>query len=411
MRVLLLLPLAACAVSTPDAELPPPTPVALDLCKPATVTPGAVATFEVTGATPGATVSLVRGGPPRGRPTCFGGGACTSLSNPALLGQGTADGAGTANVRVTVPRAAPLGAMTGLQAFELRSGGAVASNVARVTLSAPDDLSACADADVCVHPDLDGDLLTDTCDADADGDGDPRPGDCDDRDASVYAGTCPVLDPVTCATLRASGRTQDGLYRIDPDGAGGEPEIAAWCDMTRDGGGWTLVMRGSERTSGGTNWNNEVGAIAPEAWGSLDDRTWKYPDAIISALLTETYRVEGDGYVDATRFLSADCPWQQSGSVLRHPACSQCFLDPDLTVPDAPHGSLHGWWYGLACGTGVIITAHEGPDVFVGWALAPAGHPVDGNGDGRWDTCDGQPGVHRGEMTDTVDCNLTMWVR
>ena len=58
-------------------------------------------------------------------------------------------------------------------------------------------------------------------------------------DVSSVVVTCAV--PTTCkAILAANQSAKDGMYMIDPDGAGPKMPVSVFCDMTTDGGGYTM---------------------------------------------------------------------------------------------------------------------------------------------------------------------------
>lgn len=125
-------------------------------------------------------------------------------------------------------------------------------------------------------------------DTDGDGYGDPSvttqscdapPGyvsnsaDCDDTDGAGAA-----CLPASCLEIFENGDSiGDGLYWVDPEGTGG---VEAWCDMTTDGGGWTLVAYINSTSRNHADNAAAVGDPALRSGGA------KYSDAMINALTT-----------------------------------------------------------------------------------------------------------------------------
>jgi hypothetical protein len=75
-----------------------------------------------------------------------------------------------------------------------------------------------------------------------------------------------------------SGTTGDGQYTIDPDGAGGNAEFDVECDMTFDGGGWTLVA----------NRDTLANIEGAAAIGSSGDATYKLSTTVIDSIMASS---------------------------------------------------------------------------------------------------------------------------
>ena len=75
------------------------------------------------------------------------------------------------------------------------------------------------------------------------------------------SGFTPPSNPITCLTLKLEDPSvTDGMYEIDPDGDEGEASYHAYCDMTTQGGGWTLVVRYDRDLATSTDFSLPFGA-------------------------------------------------------------------------------------------------------------------------------------------------------
>ncbi len=189
-----------------------------------------------------------------------------------------------------------------------------------------DDLDATVNPELIWYADADGDGFGDV---DDDTTGCEQPSgrvadatDCDDGADDVYPGAPEVCDasldadcdgvtPDGCSScleiLDSGGSSGDGLYPIDPDGPDGAlAEVDTWCDMSTDGGGWTLVQRtvwdwseSSQLETDYASWYGDTLGSADEGYAfRLLGQAWPLVADETEMLVTHALRTTDGGVCD-----------------------------------------------------------------------------------------------------------------
>lgn len=132
-----------------------------------------------------------------------------------------------------------------------------------------------SESDTTTASDTTTDTASDTTTSDTTSDTTEGPSDCfsnaDCEQGNCLEGDCVVVSSCKAlAELDTNSSLADGVYQLDPDLGGPKLAYAAYCDMTTDGGGWTLVLK--------SDGNLDTFRYAAAEWASVDPFQPEFPD-------------------------------------------------------------------------------------------------------------------------------------
>jgi hypothetical protein len=144
-----------------------------------------------------------------------------------------------------------------------------------------------------------------------------------------------------------TGATGDGVYRLQLS-----VPTDVFCDMTKDGGGWSLVMNAVSPQIAG--WTGNTGSLNVAALAG-QSTTAKIADADIKALTVKGLRLSSTNYGGVTRYLKPSCRYGQSTGYYGTP-CGTTYSNlswADAITSDDNRGltfgagdaMLHAGWY------------------------------------------------------------------
>lgn len=208
----------------------------------------------------------------------------------------------------------------------------------------------------------------------------------------------------SCKEIKeASSNAKSKVYQVKVHGK----PIYVYCDMEKDGGGWTLIMRGlggyipaGWGEVGSARWRNLSAEFGIEHSTAPDTGTFKFSDSDIRRMYSisdKKYRVIADGQFNFTRYFG-DVAYSHNSDICKNGGSRTSFSNSDLTKERKTADSKVCDWSGSRYSffTGIGDNAYFNSNTAWGdYSIADNASVEDES------ACDGRD----------EGCNFTLWLR